>query len=107
MRPVIIFVHDWPELSISWRHQLPCFASLGFRFAFGQHRHPRGGDKRAKPRARAGVDSFGAVYGVKSLRVIDASIMPDVRTAPTNLATIMLAEHIYKMALVNAAFGAA
>ena len=29
--PLIIFVHGWPELSISWRHQLPCFASLGFR----------------------------------------------------------------------------
>jgi pimeloyl-ACP methyl ester carboxylesterase len=28
---VIVFVHGWPELSISWRHQLPCFASLGFR----------------------------------------------------------------------------
>ena len=27
-RPVIIFVHGWPELSISWQHQLPCFASL-------------------------------------------------------------------------------
>jgi len=27
----IIFVHGWPELSLSWRHQLPCFASLGFR----------------------------------------------------------------------------
>jgi pimeloyl-ACP methyl ester carboxylesterase len=27
----IIFVHGWPELSISWRHQLPTFASLGFR----------------------------------------------------------------------------
>jgi pimeloyl-ACP methyl ester carboxylesterase len=24
-------VHGWPELSISWRHQLPCFADLGFR----------------------------------------------------------------------------
>ena len=29
--PPIIFVHGWPELSASWRHQLPCFASLGFR----------------------------------------------------------------------------
>jgi len=29
--PLIIFVHGWPELSISWRHQLHCFASLGFR----------------------------------------------------------------------------
>jgi pimeloyl-ACP methyl ester carboxylesterase len=29
--PLIIFLHGWPELSISWRHQLPAFASLGFR----------------------------------------------------------------------------
>jgi pimeloyl-ACP methyl ester carboxylesterase len=27
----IIFVHGWPEQSISWRHQLPVFAGLGFR----------------------------------------------------------------------------
>jgi pimeloyl-ACP methyl ester carboxylesterase len=27
----IIFVHGWPELSASWRHQLPCLAALGFR----------------------------------------------------------------------------
>ncbi len=29
--PLIIFVHGWPELSISWRHQLPVLAGLGFR----------------------------------------------------------------------------
>ncbi|HYE91200.1 MAG TPA: alpha/beta hydrolase [Terriglobales bacterium] len=29
--PLMIFVHGWPELSLSWRHQLPCFAALGFR----------------------------------------------------------------------------
>ena len=29
--PLILFIHGWPELSISWRHQLPCFAALGFR----------------------------------------------------------------------------
>ena len=27
----IIFVHGWPELSISWRHQLPHFAEQGYR----------------------------------------------------------------------------
>lgn len=27
----IIFVHGWPELSLSWRHQLPFFADLGYR----------------------------------------------------------------------------
>ena len=26
----VIFLHGWPELSISWRHQLPVFGSLGF-----------------------------------------------------------------------------
>lgn len=29
--PLIVFVHGWPELSISWRHQLPVMAGLGFR----------------------------------------------------------------------------
>ncbi len=27
----IIFVHGWPELAISWRHQLPAMAALGLR----------------------------------------------------------------------------
>jgi pimeloyl-ACP methyl ester carboxylesterase len=29
--PLLVFVHGWPELSRSWRHQLPVFAELGFR----------------------------------------------------------------------------
>jgi pimeloyl-ACP methyl ester carboxylesterase len=29
--PLIVFIHGWPELSISWRHQLPALAALGFR----------------------------------------------------------------------------
>ena len=29
--PLLIFVHGWPELSHSWRHQLPVFGALGFR----------------------------------------------------------------------------
>jgi soluble epoxide hydrolase / lipid-phosphate phosphatase len=29
--PLVIFVHGWPELAISWRHQLPALAALGFR----------------------------------------------------------------------------
>ena len=27
----IVFVHGWPELSVSWRGQLPVFGGLGFR----------------------------------------------------------------------------
>jgi pimeloyl-ACP methyl ester carboxylesterase len=29
--PLVIFVHGWPELSWSWRHQLPVLGALGFR----------------------------------------------------------------------------
>ncbi len=29
--PLLVFCHGWPELSLSWRYQLPVFAALGFR----------------------------------------------------------------------------
>ena len=29
--PLVVFVHGWPELSLSWRHQLPSLAGLGLR----------------------------------------------------------------------------
>ena len=29
--PLLVFVHGWPELAISYRHQLPVFGQLGFR----------------------------------------------------------------------------
>jgi choline dehydrogenase len=44
--------------------------------------------------ARAVVDADGAVHGLSNLRVVDASIIPTVITAATNLTTIMVAEHI-------------
>ena len=28
--PLVFFVHGWPELSISWRHQMPALAALGY-----------------------------------------------------------------------------
>jgi choline dehydrogenase len=42
------------------------------------------------------VDTLGVVQGVSRLRVVDASIIPEVPSTVTNLTTIMLAEHIYK-----------
>ncbi|MFE0017322.1 GMC family oxidoreductase [Mesorhizobium sp. NPDC059054] len=38
------------------------------------------------------VDSEGRVYGVNGLRVVDASVMPSVPCATTNLSTMMIAE---------------
>lgn len=40
------------------------------------------------------VDENGAVRGVDGLYVVDASIMPDIISAPTNVTTIMMAEAI-------------
>lgn len=45
------------------------------------------------------VDNVGSVRGVGNLRVVDASILPQVPSSPTNLTTIMVAEHIYRRAL--------
>jgi len=40
------------------------------------------------------VDGWGAVRGIAGLRVVDASIIPDIPSVATNLTTIMLAERI-------------
>ena len=40
------------------------------------------------------VDQYGRVHGTENLRVADASIMPDVIRANTNLTTIMIGERI-------------
>ena len=46
------------------------------------------------PASGAVTDSHGSVHGIDALTVADASIMPTIPTATTNLPTIMVAEHI-------------
>ena len=41
------------------------------------------------------VDSVGAVKGINGLRVVDASIIPEVPSTVTNLTVIMIAERIF------------
>lgn len=43
------------------------------------------------------VDSQCRVYGIDNLRVVDASVMPSVPSANTNLPTIMIAERVADM----------
>jgi choline dehydrogenase len=40
------------------------------------------------------VDAWGRVRGIEALRVVDASILPDIPSVPTNVTTIMVAERI-------------
>jgi choline dehydrogenase len=44
--------------------------------------------------ATAAVDPWGKVRGVEGLRVVDASILPDIPSVATNVTTIMVAERI-------------
>lgn len=46
------------------------------------------------PEKGAVVDARGSIHGIDALTVADASIMPTIPSAPTNLATAMVAEHI-------------
>ena len=43
---------------------------------------------------KAVVDQYCRVYGLEGLRVVDASVMPDVIRANTNTTTIMIAERV-------------
>jgi choline dehydrogenase-like flavoprotein len=40
------------------------------------------------------VDAWGKVRGLRALRVVDASILPEIPSVPTNVTTIMVAERI-------------
>ena len=43
------------------------------------------------------VDPSCRVYGLSNLRVVDASVMPRVPSANTNLPTIMVAERVAQL----------
>ena len=49
------------------------------------------------------VDAVGAVKGLAGLRVVDASIVPEIPSCATNLTTIMVAERVYERVYASAA----
>ncbi|HEX6711919.1 MAG TPA: GMC oxidoreductase [Thermoleophilaceae bacterium] len=48
----------------------------------------------SRPEAGAVVDATGRVHGVEGVRIVDASIMPDVPSGFTHFPTIMIAERL-------------
>jgi len=74
--PRLIFVHGWPELSISWRHQLPVFAALGFRCIAPDMRgygrssvYPTHADYALQHSVRDMIDLLDALGGDKAVWV--------------------------------------
>lgn len=65
------------------------------RSAVSTYHHPVGTCAMGPdPDQGAVTDASGSVHGLDGLTIADASIMPTIPTATTNLPTIMIAEHI-------------
>ena len=81
----------WPGAAVGNRESIAAWIREGVRGYF----HPVGtcamgpaGDGRAV------VDASGSVHGVEDLYVADASVMPTIPRANTNLTTVALAERL-------------
>jgi choline dehydrogenase len=69
--------------------------SASIKARVGSYHHPVGTCAMGRaPTDGAVVDARGAVYGVDALWVADASVMPTIPAANTNLPTMMVAERI-------------
>ena len=62
-----------------------------FRRRSGSVYHPCGTCRMAPPELGGVVDSMLRVHGVERLRVVDASVFPNITSANTNAPTIMVA----------------
>ena len=72
----IVFLHGWPELSVSWREQLPAFAALGFYAIAPDMRgygrssvHPRHEDYALEGIVADMVELLGALGAKKAIWV--------------------------------------
>jgi choline dehydrogenase len=80
----------WPRPEIAEdREKLRDWATR----ACGSGYHPSGTAPMGQPDdANAVMDQYGRVFGVEGLFVADASIMPSIPRANTNIPTIMIGE---------------
>ena len=71
------------------------WAERHIRNVVSHYVHPVGTARMGSPDdPGAVVDQFGRVHGASCLRVVDASIMPTIPSANTNLPCVMIAERI-------------
>ena len=88
---------DGEELSPGPRCPVDDRAALAawVRSAVSTYHHPVGTCAMGPdPDQGAVTDASGSVHGLDGLTIADASVMPTIPTATTNLPTIMIAEHI-------------
>ena len=65
------------------------------RRTVGTYHHPVGTARMGQDAAAgAVVDQYCRVHGVQNLRVVDASVMPNIPRANTNLTCIMIGERV-------------
>jgi choline dehydrogenase-like flavoprotein len=96
------------ELVVGWRlvFELPPWRELNndedqaaleraLRAGVGTYHHPVGTWRMgADPESGAVVDAACRTHGVDQLMVVDASVMPEIPAANTNIPTIMVAEQV-------------
>ncbi|MGC7098785.1 GMC family oxidoreductase [Amycolatopsis lurida] len=86
----LLRTETWPGREVTTDAEL----DAAIRAGVGVYQHPVGTCRMgAADDPGAVVDTTGSVYGVRGLRVVDASTMPTIPAANTNLPTLALAEH--------------
>jgi choline dehydrogenase len=80
---------------LKWYNQIPIGINWYlFRRAHGESAYHPSCTCKVGQDEMAVVDGEGRVYGMDNLRVIDASIMPEITNGNLNAPTIMLAEKL-------------
>ena len=73
-----------------------------FKARSGTVFHPTGTCRMGPDRRDAVVDPQLRVHGIGGLRIVDASVFPNITSANTNAPTIMLAHKAAQMILADA-----
>jgi pimeloyl-ACP methyl ester carboxylesterase len=72
--PPVIFVHGFPELAFSWRHQLPALAAAGYRAIAPDMRGYGGTDKPQKKQDYTLQKLIGDIDGLLDALAIDRAV---------------------------------